>query len=162
MRALYPGSFDPPTNGHLDIITRLAETFDEVVVAVGHNPDKRGWLPVEKRVELLERSATTASRLPNVSVTTFSGLAVECAKTVGADLIVKGVRGEVDLPSEMSQAVINRDLTQIETLLISSDPRWAQISSSWVRQLVAFGAPIEDYVPAVVADAIAEDQSLGG
>ena len=162
MRVLYPGSFDPPTNGHLDIIVRLADTFDEVVVAVGYNPDKQGWLPIENRVEILETLAATHPGLSNVSVAAFSGLAVECAENVEADLIVKGVRGEVDLPPEMSQAVINRDLTRIETLLVPSDPRWAPISSSWVRQLGAFGAPVVDYVPDVVAEAIAEHKSLGG
>lgn len=153
MRAFYPGSFDPITNGHLDIITRLAQTFDQVIVAIGYNPLKSGWLPVETRVELIQRTASETG-LVNVTVTSFSGLAVAEAKAQDADILVKGVRGQTDLPTEMTQAILNRDMSSFETFFIPSAPAWANLSSSSVRELVAFGAPIDAYVPKAAAEVI--------
>lgn len=162
IRAFYPGSFDPPTNGHLDIIRRLATMFDEVFVGVGHNHKKSGWLPVEERVALLVRLTEEDPLLENVRVVQFSGLAVECAGRIKATLVVKGIRDNADLAAEEIQAVINRDLAGYETLFILSDPAWRNISSSSVRELVAFDAPIERYVPGPVAASIAERGSGRG
>ncbi len=161
VKALYPGSFDPPTGGHLDLIKRAAGLFDELVVAVGYNPDKSGWLDVSQRVALLEQLARDCEQCGNVSVTSFSGLVVDCAREVGATVLVKGLRNEADFAAEWTQATVNRDLGGIETLWLPSLPQWQHVSSSIVRELVLFGAPVDQYVPPVVAAIIAEPGDAG-
>lgn len=146
MKVFYPGSFDPITNGHKDLISRLTKMFERVVVGVGYNPLKTGWLPVEVRVEVIEQVALDEG-WNNVEVVPFPGLAIDAAKEQEAHLLVKGLRGAPDLPTEMTQATLNRDLSSLETLFVPSDPKWANLSSSAVRELVIFGAPIASYVP---------------
>ena len=150
-RMMYPGSFDPVTRGHLDIITRASALCDELIVAVLHNPDKRGAIPVKARVRLLERAC---AHLPNVRVVARSGLTVECAKEFGAECLVRGVRPLGDFETEYSMAQMNRMLGGVETLLMTTSETCASISSSIVRQIAAFGGDIDSLVPEGLAQDI--------
>ncbi len=158
--ALFPGSFDPVTNGHLDIISRTLDIFDEVVVAVGHNPNKPGWLSPHERVRLLEDSV--ASRFPDgsVRVTAFQGLLADLAKSLGAGVIVKGVRGVLDLESETVQATVNFNLCGVQTVFLPASFDVDYVSSSLIRELLAAGAAVDKYVPASVVDALDRLPSL--
>lgn len=150
-RMMYPGSFDPVTRGHLDIITRASALCDELIVAVLHNPDKRGAIPVEKRVALLQRAC---AHLKNVRVVARSGLTVDCAKEFGADCLLRGVRPLGDFETEYSMAQVNRMLSGVETLLMTTSETCAGISSSIVRQIAAFGGDIDSLVPEGLAQDI--------
>ena len=151
MRMLYPGSFDPITNGHMDIITRASRMCEELVVAVMHNPDKKGFLPVQKRVELIEKACASLS---NVRVIAHGGLLIECAAQEKADAVVRGLRPLGDFESEFQMAQINRMLGGVETLMLPTSPEVANISSSIVRQVAAFGGDIDAFVPADTAKAV--------
>ena len=141
---LYPGSFDPVTRGHMDIIERASRLCDRLVVAVLHNPDKRGALAVEERVRLLKKACAA---LPNVEVIARGGLTIECAAEVGAQAIVRGVRPLGDFEPEYQMAQINRALGGVETLMMTTSEELASISSSIVRQIAAFGGEIGGLVP---------------
>ena len=151
MRMLYPGSFDPVTKGHMDIITRASRLCDELVVAVMHNPDKRGAFPVEQRVRLLEKAC---AGLDNVRVVAHGGLLVECAKEQQASCVVRGVRPLGDFESEYGMAQVNRMIGGVETLLMATSPEHADISSSIVRQIAWFGGEIDRFVPEGLAEEI--------
>lgn len=148
---LYPGSFDPVTRGHMDIITRAAKLCDELVVAVMHNPEKRGAIEPDMRAALMKRAC---AGIPNVRVIKHGGLLIECAKEVGADAVVRGVRPLGDFESEYQMAQINRMLGGVETLLLATSEGCANISSSIVRQIAAFGGDIENLVPEGTAEDI--------
>ncbi|MGN0995540.1 MAG: pantetheine-phosphate adenylyltransferase [Candidatus Ventricola sp.] len=143
-RLLYPGSFDPATRGHLDIIRRASALCDELIVAVMHNPDKRGALDVPTRVRVLE---TACAPYANVRVVTHGGLLVECARDCGVTAVVRGVRPLGDFEAEYQMAQVNRMLGGVETLLMTTSEELASISSSIVRQIAAFGGEIESLVP---------------
>ena len=149
--ALYPGSFDPVTRGHMDIIRRAARLCDALIVAVMHNPDKRGAMPVAARVQALELACAD---IPNVRVIAHGGLLIDCARETGADAVVRGVRPLGDFYSEYQMAQVNRALGGVETLLMTTSPAYASISSSIVRQIAAFGGPIDDMVPEAAAGII--------
>ena len=157
--ALYPGSFDPVTLGHMDIITRASKLCGELVVAVMHNPDKRGAMDVDARVRALELAA---AHLPNVRVIRHSGLLIECAREVAADAVIRGVRPLGDFDSEYQMAQINRALGGVETLMMTTSPAYASVSSSVVRQIAQFGGSIEDMVPGAAADVIREALGVKG
>ena len=142
--AVYPGSFDPVTKGHLNIIERASRLFDRLIVAVMHNPEKHGFLSVPMRVELLE---TACRELPNVRVIAHGGLLVDCAHEVGAQAVIRGLRPLGDFESEYQMAQVNRKLGGVETLLITTSDDCASISSSIVRQVAAFGGDIAPFVP---------------
>ena len=150
-KLLYAGSFDPVTRGHMDIITRAAALCGELTVAVMHNPDKRGALPVSKRVQLLEKAC---AHLDNVRVIAHSGLLVECAAENGVTAVVHGVRPLGDFDSEYQMAQVNRMLGGVETLMMPTSEDCASISSSIVRQIAAFGGDIGGLVPPGTADMI--------
>lgn len=142
---LYPGSFDPPTLGHLDIIRRAARVFDRVVVGVLHNPDKQGCFPVERRVDMLRR---VCAGIPQVQVISYGGLLAQLTREMGISVVVRGVRGVADLESEAVMARINHQLNPaLETLFLPASPETADISASMVRQLASFGADLSPYVP---------------
>lgn len=143
-RLLYPGSFDPATRGHLDIIRRASALCDELIVAVMHNPDKRGALDVPTRVRVLE---TACAPYPNVRVVAHGGLLVECARAYGVTAVIRGVRPLGDFEAEYQMAQVNRMLGGVETLLMATSEELASISSSIVRQIAAFGGEIESLVP---------------
>ena len=145
---LYPGSFDPVTRGHLDIIRRAADVFDTVIVGVLHNPDKTGCFPVDKRVEMLKKAC---AGIEGVRVTAYGGLLADLARELGVSVVIRGVRGMADLENEMMMARVNRQLNPgLETFFLPASPQAEQISASMVRQLAAFGADIAPYVPSPV------------
>lgn len=145
---LYPGSFDPVTRGHMDIIARAANIFDQVVVGVLHNPDKRGCFPVEKRVEMLRKAC---AKLENVRIIAYGGLLAQLTREENIRVVVRGVRGVADLESETMMARINHQLNpDLETFFLPASPENGEISASMVRQLAAFGADLSAYVPSEV------------
>lgn len=151
--AVVPGSFDPVTLGHLDVIERAAGLFDEVHVLVVHNPDKSALLPIAQRVNLLTESVEQASMPKNITVTSWSvGLLVDYCTDVGASVIVKGIRSQVDVAYETPMAIVNRNLASVETVFMLPDPAHAHVSSSLVRQVAALGGDVSPYVPRPVAD----------
>jgi pantetheine-phosphate adenylyltransferase len=150
-RAVCPGSFDPVTNGHIDIFQRAARLFDEVVVAVGVNVSKSRLFSAEERLELL-REAT--ADLPNVRVDGFTGLIVEFCKDVDAVAIVKGIRGATDYEYELPMAQMNVHLTGIETVFLPGATGNVFVSSSLVKEVAAFGGDIAAFVPRYVLDAL--------
>ncbi|NEM91523.1 pantetheine-phosphate adenylyltransferase [Galbitalea soli] len=151
--AVVPGSFDPVTLGHLDVIERAANVFDEIHVLVVHNPGKSALLPIAQRVTLLEKSIADAGLRGRIVVTSWSvGLLVDYCTEVGATVIVKGIRSQVDLAYETPMALVNRNLAGVETVFLLPDPAHAHVSSSLVRQVASLGGDVSPYVPRVVAD----------
>lgn len=149
---IYPGSFDPVTVGHMDIIRRCTALFDRVIVAVLHNPAKKGCFPVETRLEMLRRAC---SALPRVEVRAFTGLLVDAVRETGAAAVVRGLRSPADYESEKTMAHINAELLPgMETVFLLTRPEQAHISSSAVRELASFGGRFEEYVPACNAEII--------
>jgi pantetheine-phosphate adenylyltransferase len=144
LTALCPGTFDPVTNGHLDIIGRTSITFDTVMVAVLENPSKEPLFSVGERVAMLEEAC---SGMPNVQVGSFKGLLVEYAKAQGPGVIVKGLRAVSDYEFEIQMAQMNHRLGEVETLLMPTSPRWSFLSSSLVKEVARFGGDIEGLVP---------------
>lgn len=151
--AVVPGSFDPVTLGHLDVIGRAAGLFDQVHVLVVHNPDKAALLPIAQRVSLIEQSVKDAELPTNILVTSWSvGLLVDYCTDVGASVLVKGIRSQIDVAYETPMAIVNRNLAGVETVFLLPDPANAHVSSSLVRQVAALGGDVSAYVPKVVAD----------
>lgn len=145
--AVCPGSYDPITLGHLDVITRAAGLFDEVVVAVGHNPAKQGRFTVEQRVRMV---AESCAELPNVRAAEFTGLLVDFCVRNGIGTIVKGVRTAADAAYEFPMAQMNRRLQGIETVLLAAAPELSYVSSSLVREIAGHGGDVSPFVPAPV------------
>ena len=141
---LFPGSFDPFTLGHADIVRRALSFSDEVVVAVGYNDQKRGWQPVEERVAAIRKLYKDE---PRVRVESYTGLTVDFAREQGATAIVRGVRTMADFEYEMQMADVNRQLAGIETILLPASPQLASLSSSVVRELAHLGRDISAFLP---------------
>lgn len=151
-RVVCPGSYDPVTNGHVDVITRAAALFDEVVVAVLYNPTKQGAFPVEQRASLLE---SALEGVHGVRVETFANrLLVDVCSDVGAQSIVKGLRGGTDFAYELPMALMNRHLTGIETVFLPGDPQFEHVSSSLVKEVAAHGGDVRGLVPDAVFEAL--------
>ena len=151
--AVVPGSFDPVTLGHLDVIGRAARIFDQIHVLVVHNPAKTALLPVAQRVALIERAILDADFEGDIVVTSWSvGLLVDYCTDVGASVIVKGIRSQVDVAYETPMAIVNRNLADVETIFMLPDPAHAHVSSSLVRQVAGLGGDVAPYVPKAVAD----------
>ena len=148
-RVVCPGSFDPVTNGHIDVISRAANLHDEVIVAVLRNPNKSPLFTVEERVELL-REAT--SKLPNVRVERFEGLIVDFCKANDITAIVKGLRAVTDFDYEMQMAQMNYNQAGVETLFVITNPLYAFLSSSLVKDFAKYGGDVSGLVPAAVLD----------
>ncbi len=142
---LFPGSFDPFTLGHASLVERALGLFPHVVVAVGYNEHKNGWIPVEERVRAL-REFYAAD--PRVDIVSYTGLTVDVAKQQGARCILRGVRSTKDYEYELDIADINHRLTGIETIVLFADPHLASLSSSVVRELAHFGRDITEWLPA--------------
>jgi len=152
--ALCPGSFDPVTLGHLDIIERSARHFDEVIVAVIRNPQKaQSLFSLEERQEMLEE---VTAHLPNTRIAFFKGLLVEFAKEHGAEAIVKGLRAVSDFDYELQMAQMNQRLSGIDTFFLSTSPQYSFLSSSLVREVARFGGDVSSMVPPLVAKRLAE------
>jgi pantetheine-phosphate adenylyltransferase len=151
-KAIYPGSFDPPTNGHLDVIERASRHFERVVVAVVTNPAKAPMFSAEERVGLLRE---VLSALRNVEVVQHDGLTVELAKQLGAAVIVKGLRAVSDLEYELQQAQMNSSMEPgVDTLFIATSPKWSFISSSLMKDIASYGGDISKFVPPAVEAAL--------
>ncbi|GAB3379162.1 pantetheine-phosphate adenylyltransferase [Amycolatopsis echigonensis] len=146
-RAVCPGSYDPATNGHLDIIERASKLFDEVVVAVGVNKSKKGLFSVEERMEILRE---ITAKLPNVRVDSWQGLLVDYCRDNDIAAVAKGLRSVSDFDYELQMAQMNRELTGLETLLMANNPAYGFVSSSLVKEIAALGGDIENLVPPVV------------
>ena len=151
--AVVPGSFDPVTLGHLDVIERAAGLFDELHVLVVHNPSKTALLPIAQRVSLIEQAVAEAQMPTNIVVTSWSvGLLVDYCTDVGASVLVKGIRSQIDVAYETPMAIVNRDLAGVETIFMLPNPAHAHVSSSLVRQVASLGGDVRPYVPAAVAN----------
>ncbi|MDO6354129.1 pantetheine-phosphate adenylyltransferase [Caloramator sp. CAR-1] len=151
--AIYPGSFDPITNGHLDIIVRASKIFDKVIVAVLENPEKKNPLfTIEERVELIKR---VTKDIDNVEVESFKGLLVNYAKEKSAKVIIKGLRAVSDFEYELQMAMMNNKLNnQLETLFMMTNNKYSFLSSSLVKQVAMYGGCIKDLVPEEIIDDI--------
>ena len=152
-RVVCPGSFDPVTNGHLDIIRRAAELHDEVHVVVGANRAKHGMFTVDERVAMLKE---VTGDLPNVMVGTFRGLLVEYCRARGVSAIVKGLRAVSDFEYEMEMAQMNYRLAEIETLFIAANPVYSFLRSSLVKEICRYGGDVTSLVPEAVFDRLQE------
>jgi pantetheine-phosphate adenylyltransferase len=150
--AVVPGSFDPVTLGHLDIVGRAARLVERLHVLVTHNPGKSGLLPFEQRVDLVRRAVEHAGFAGVVVDALTDGLLVDYCVRVGAQALVKGIRTPSDTEYEASMAIVNRDLAGIETVFLLADPATSHVSSSLVRQVASLGGDVRPYVPGVVAD----------
>lgn len=148
--AIYPGSFDPFTKGHLDILTNGAEIFDKVIVAVSYNINKQGFLPVETRIELIKRSI---KGLQNVEVDSYEGLTVDYAKRIGAGVILRGLRNQNDFEYELQISQTNNALwSDVKTVFLITKPEYGYISSSMVREILAHQGDVSEFVPDAVND----------
>lgn len=157
--AVVPGSFDPVTLGHLDVIERACGLFSEVHVVVVHNPSKTALLPIAQRIALLEQAIAQAGIQGHLIVTSWSvGLLVDYCTDVGATVLVKGIRSQMDIGYETPMAIVNRNLAGIETVFLLPDPANAHVSSSLVRQVAALGGDVTPYVPRSVADYLAKTE----
>ena len=143
--AVYPGSFDPITNGHLDIITRGAKTFDKLIVAVLVNVEKKGLFEINERVELIKR---VTKDIPNVEVEAFNGLLIDYMKKKESKVILKGLRALSDFEYEFQMALMNSYLDEnIETLFMMTSAKYSFVSSSSIKQVAKFGGSLEGLVP---------------
>lgn len=159
MIAIYPGSFDPVTNGHLDIIERCSRKFDKVVVAILNNTSKKSMFSIEERKKLLEE---VVKKYENVEIDTFSGLLIDYVKQNNIDVIIRGLRAVSDYEYEMQMALTNKSLyNDIETMFLISSTQYSFLSSSIVKELAMFDGDISSLVPKIVKDAIKEKTREG-
>jgi pantetheine-phosphate adenylyltransferase len=155
-RAVCPGSFDPVTNGHVDVIFRAAALYDELVVAVLVNPGKAGLFSVEERMDLLRDAVAD---LPNVTVDSFQGLLVDYCRAHDLPVIVKGLRAVSDFEYELQMAQMNRELAGIETLFVPTAPQVGHLSSSLVKQIALFGGDVSRLVPKAVHERLLQERN---
>ena len=154
-RAIYAGSFDPVTNGHLDVLSRAAAVFDEVIVAIAHNSEKRGLFTPEERVVMIAEATRDMS---NVRVTHFNGLLVEFAKAQNACVIIRGLRAVSDFELEFQMALMNRRLAPgLETFFLMPKEEYSYVSSRLVKEVASLGGDITAFVPEGVARALREN-----
>jgi pantetheine-phosphate adenylyltransferase len=153
LTALCPGTFDPVTNGHLDIIGRAAETFDDVIVGALENPSKQPMFTLEERVAMLKEAC---SGMPGVSVVSFRGLLVDFARDQAAGVIVKGLRAVSDYEYEIQMAQMNLRLAGVETVFMPTNPSWSFLSSSLVKEVARLGGDVSGLVPEHVRQALGD------
>jgi pantetheine-phosphate adenylyltransferase len=146
-RAVCPGSFDPPTNGHVDIIGRAASLFDEIVVAVLVNKSKKSLFTVEERIAMLGEIVTP---YPNVKIDSFHGLLVDYCRDHDVRAIVKGLRAVTDFDYELQMAQMNQQLSGVDTLFMSTSPEWSFVASSLVKEVATFGGDVAHLLPPTV------------
>lgn len=154
IKAVYAGSFDPVTNGHMDVIKRAAGIVDELVVGVAVNSKKNPMFSVDERVDMLKEAVKD---IPNVGVEAFEGFTVTCARNLGAQVMIRGIRGNDDFDKELQLARINKHMdSDIETVFLLTSPECSFISSSFVKEVVYIGADVSDLVPEGVAEKLKE------
>ena len=150
--AMYPGSFDPITNGHFDIIIRASKLFDKLIIGVYENPEKQVLFTTKERAELVEKSV---ANLPNVEVRVFSGLTVNFAREVNAQTIVRGLRMSADFEREFDLAMMNKKLSpDVELICLMSDLKYQFLSSSLLKEAARLGGDVDNFVPKHVAEAL--------
>ena len=152
-KAICPGSFDPVTNGHIDVFTRAAALFDDLTVGVLINKKKSSLFTVEERIDMLQQ---VNESLPNVSVDSFHGLLVDYCRDHGIDVVVKGLRAVTDFDYELQMAQMNHRLSGVETLFLTTNPEYGYLSSSLVKEVATYGGDVTGLVPELVQDRIAE------
>ncbi|RIQ13260.1 pantetheine-phosphate adenylyltransferase [Jiangella rhizosphaerae] len=152
-RCLCPGSFDPVTNGHVDVIERAASLFDEVVVAVGVHVSKKGLFSLDERIDMLEKAC---AHLPSVRIESFEGLLVDFARQRDIPAVVKGLRAVTDFDYELQMAQMNHRLTGVETLFVATNPDYSFLSSSLVKEVASYGGDVAGLVPDVVLQRLHE------
>ena len=151
-RAIYPGSFDPVTNGHLDVIERARKLFDEVIVAVAHNDEKQPLFPLKERLDLLRK---TAGKIDNVRIAEFKGLLVEFARAEKAGAVIRGLRAVSDFEFEFQMALMNRKLdVGVETIFLMPKEEYTYLSSRIVKEIARLGGDVSSFVPACVVNAL--------
>jgi len=157
-RAIFPGSFDPPTNGHLDIIKRSCPLFDEIIIAVLNNPDKNPLFSVEERCDMIREILPTVSKGGcSVIVDSFSGLTADFARTKGATAIVRGIRAVSDYEYELRMALMNRKLEpEIETVFLMADEEYSYVSSTLMKQVFILGGRVAGLIPEAVESRMRE------
>lgn len=152
MKAVYPGSFDPISNGHFDLIKRAAKLFDELHIVISYNIEKHYSFSVEERIEMLKK---VCKDLPNIIITSYDGLVVSYCKKHSINVIVRGMRNYSDYENEFSLFQYNRDIYPgVETILLMPTTKNQVVSSSAIKELVAFGHPIDKYVPKCLVEEI--------
>lgn len=150
--AVYPGSFDPITKGHMDIIERSSKIFDEIIVLVLINPDKKGLFDIQERVELIKKAT---KNIENVRVESFYGLLVNYMKKNNLEVIVKGLRDVSDFEYEFQMSLMNKKLdSSIETFFMMADAKYSYLSSSAIKQVAVFGGSLEDLVPSEIVESV--------
>ncbi|HIT61472.1 MAG TPA: pantetheine-phosphate adenylyltransferase [Candidatus Fimousia stercorigallinarum] len=155
--AVYPGSFDPITNGHLDVIKRTAAIFDKVVIGILVNQNKKPLFSLEERTEMIRR---VTADIPNIEVYPFSGLVVEFAKEHNVNVLIRGIRSTTDFEYELQMAQINHKIDgNIDTLFFATDPRYSFVSSSAVKELWSYRQDVREYVPEYVIQKLQEKES---
>jgi pantetheine-phosphate adenylyltransferase len=153
-RAIYPGSFDPVTNGHLDVVERARKLFDEVIVAVAHNDEKQPLFSLEDRLDFLRQ---TVGKIDNVRVARFDGLLVEFARTEKANAVIRGLRAVSDFEFEFQMALMNRKLeNNVETIFLMPKEEYTYLSSRLVKEIARLGGNVSKFVPAIVAASLDE------
>lgn len=151
---VYPGSFDPITKGHLDLIERAARKFDKVIVAVLININKKGMFSIEERVNLIEKCV---AKYNNVEVKSFNGLLIDFVRKEKADVIIKGLRSVTDFEYEFQMALMNRELAnEVETIFMVTSPNYSYISSSAIKQIASFNGEIKNFVPKEIVEDLEE------
>ncbi|MDD2221607.1 MAG: pantetheine-phosphate adenylyltransferase [Clostridia bacterium] len=152
--AVYAGTFDPVTNGHLDVARRAARVFDQVIIAVAEDNYKKTMFPLQRRIDMIKKSAED---IPNLETASFAGLLVDYCREVGADSIIRGLRAVSDFEKEFQMALMNRSLCEgIDTVFFMSDPKYLFISSSIIKNSATLGGDVSELVPAVVVEALRE------
>jgi pantetheine-phosphate adenylyltransferase len=150
--AIYPGSFDPVTNGHLDVVERARKLFDEVIVAVAHNDEKQPLFPLKERLDLLQE---TVGKISNVRIAQFEGLLVEFAKVEKAGAVIRGLRAVSDFEFEFQMALMNRKLNaDVETIFLMPTEDYTYLSSRIVKEIARLGGDVSAFVPLGVAEAL--------
>jgi pantetheine-phosphate adenylyltransferase len=150
--ALYPGTFDPATNGHLDIIGRAVKLVDKLIIGVANNPAKAPLFTVEERVQIIREETVECAKIAEIEVKTYDNLTIQFAREVGAQVIVRGLRAVADFEYEFQMTAMNQQLERnIETVFLMADPRHQAIASRLVKDIVSMGGDVSRFVPPGVA-----------
>lgn len=148
--AVFPGSFDPITLGHESVITRALPLFDSIIIAIGENSEKKGYFPIEKRLEWIRK---TFEKFPQITVQSYTGLTVDFCKKVNAAFILRGLRTSADFEFERGIGQMNKNISGIETVFLLSEPEHTSLSSSIIREIHKYGGDIAAFVPDAVINA---------